>query len=181
MASRQDKHIDTVAQEGNIWLLCHCVCLDGKPYIAFLCYCVNVFVLTRSHILPSCATVSMCLSWWEAISYLLVLLCQCVCLDEKPYLTFLCYSVNVFVLTRSHILPSCATVPMCLSWREAISYLLVLLCQCVCLDEKPYLTFLCYCVNVFFLTRSHILPSLHKKVRYGFSSRQTHWHSSTRR
>jgi hypothetical protein len=27
------------------------------------------------------------LSWWQAISYLLVLLCQCVCLDEKPYIT----------------------------------------------------------------------------------------------
>jgi hypothetical protein len=38
MASRQGKHIDTVAQEGN------------------------VFALTGSHILPSCATVSMCLS-----------------------------------------------------------------------------------------------------------------------
>jgi hypothetical protein len=52
MASRQGNHIDTVAQEGNIWLtaiyylsvlLCQCVCLDGKPYITFLCYCVNVF------------------------------------------------------------------------------------------------------------------------------------------
>ena len=140
-------------------LLCQCVCLDGKPYITFLCYCANVFVLTRSHILPSCATVSMCLSWLEAISYLSVLLCQCVCLDGKPYITFFCYCVNVLALTGSHILPSCATVSMCLPWREAISYLLVLLCQCVCLDGKPYITFLCYCVNVFVLTRSHILPS----------------------
>ena len=140
-------------------LLCQCVCLDGKPYITFLCYCVNVFVVTGSHILPFCATVSMCLSWREAIYYLLVLLCQCVCLDGKPYITFLCYCVNVFVLTGSHILPSSATVSMCLSWREAISYLPVLLCQCVCLDDKPYITFLCYCVNVFVVTGSHILPS----------------------
>jgi hypothetical protein len=167
MASRQDKHIDTVAQEGKIWLPVKSnTCLDGKPYLTFLFYCVTVFVLTGSHILPSCATVSMCLSWREAISYLLVLLCQCVCLDGKPYITFLCYCVNVFVLTGSHILPSCATVSMCLSWREAIYYLLVLLCQCVCLDWKPYITFLCYCVNVFV---------------FGFSSRQTHWHSSTGR
>jgi hypothetical protein len=122
-------------------LLCQCVCLDGKPYITFLCYCVNVFVLTGSHILPFCATVSMCLSWREAIYYLLVLLCQCGCLDGKPYITFLCYCANVFALTGSHILPSCATVSMCLSWR------------------KPYITLLCYCVNVFVLTGSHILPS----------------------
>jgi hypothetical protein len=90
MASRQDKHIDTVAQEGKIWLL---VFLDEKPYLTFLCYCVNVFVLTGSHILPSSVTVSICLSWREAISYLLVLLCQCVCLDGKPHITFLCYCV----------------------------------------------------------------------------------------
>jgi hypothetical protein len=155
MASRQDKYIDTVAQEGNIWLPVKTNTLT--QYSTFLCYCVNVLALTGSHIWPSCATVSKCLSWREAISYLLVLLCQCVCLDGKPYITFLCYCVNVFVLTESHILPSCATVSMCLSWREAISYLLLLLCQCVCLDEKPYLTFLCYCVNVFVLTISHTL------------------------
>jgi hypothetical protein len=177
MAFRQDKHIDTVAQEGKIscatvsmclsWreaisyllvLLCQCVCLDGKPYLTFLSYSVNMFALTGIHILPSCTTVWMCFSWREAISYPLVLQCQCVCLDEKPYLTFLCYCVNVFVLTASHILPSCATMSMCLSWWEAISYLLVLLCQCVFLDGKPYLTLLYY-VNVFALTGSHILPS----------------------
>jgi hypothetical protein len=68
MASRQDKHFDIVAQEGMIWLpisyllvlQCKCFCLDGKPYLTFLCYYVNVFILMGSHILSSCVTVSMC-------------------------------------------------------------------------------------------------------------------------